>query len=103
MKRGLAVLFCVLAAGGCSRWRDTDSSAFDTGNVVSMERFELDDRDCISKADNARSYSVNGVAEDNVGKRRIYNHAYTACMLAKGYKERESGLGWPTVPDVFDF
>jgi hypothetical protein len=100
MKWQLVPLFCVLAAGGCSRWVDIDSDAFDTSNVVSMERLALDDRACIAQAENARSYGIYGISEDNVGKRRIYNHAYTACMQAKGYKEREIGLD---LSDSFDF
>lgn len=103
MKWRLAVVLCVLAAGGCSRWVDTDASTFDGSNVASMETFEHDDRDCTAKADIARSYSVYGIAQDPVGKRRIYNHTYTACMQAKGYKERESGMEWPDLPNVFDF
>jgi hypothetical protein len=99
MKRRLVVLFCVLAAGGCSRWVDVDSSAFSSG-FAPTEQFQQDDKACVSKAEIARSYGIYGVTADNVGKRRIYNQTYTACMQAKGYKEHESSFEFP---DSFDF
>ncbi|MBU6297971.1 MAG: hypothetical protein KGJ79_08580 [Alphaproteobacteria bacterium] len=87
MKRQALILFCVLAAAGCGRWADLDSDAFAQGQA-SQERFMLDSDACQRTAENARSYSIAGLAADNVGKHTVFNRAYTACMKARGYAPR---------------
>ena len=89
MRRQALILFCVLAAAGCGRWADLDSDAFAQDNAP-QERFTRDSTACAQKAVNARSYSVAGLAADNVDKHAIFNQAYAACMKAKGYRERTS-------------
>jgi hypothetical protein len=99
MKRQIAVLLCVLAAVGCARWTDIDSDAFDMGKT-DQEHFTLDSQACASQGENARSFSVQGADADNIEKRRLYNHAFAACMRTKGYRQRGS---WLDLSDTFDF
>ena len=99
MKRQIAILLCVLAATGCARWIDVDSDTFDQGKA-GQERFTLDSQACTEAGENARSFSVQGVDADTVEKRRLYNHAFAACMRAKGYRGHSS---WLDLSDTFDF
>jgi hypothetical protein len=89
MKPRALILICVLAAAGCGRWADLTSDAFAQGNAT-QERFLTDGRACAQMAEEARSYSVDGAAADNVERHAIFNRAYAACMTAKGYRERTS-------------
>ncbi|MDE1986508.1 MAG: hypothetical protein KGL29_03265 [Alphaproteobacteria bacterium] len=89
MKRQALILLCVLTAAGCGRWADLDSDAFAQGQA-SQERFSLDAAACKQAAENERSYSIRGLASDNVEKHGVFNRAYAACMKAKGYAPRTS-------------
>ena len=89
MKR--LILICVLALAGCGRWADLGSDAFAPGDA-SHEQFLDDSKACTQKADEARTYSLAGIAADNVDKHEIFNRAFAACMKAKGYREDSSAL-----------
>jgi hypothetical protein len=99
MKPRALIVICVLAAAGCGRWVDLDSDAFAPG-AATQERFNFDSDACTAKAESARSYSVAGVAADNVDKHAIFNRAYAACMKAKGYQEATSALNFWQANDL---
>jgi hypothetical protein len=89
MRRQALILICVLAAAGCGRWADLSSDAFAQGNAT-QEQFAHDSSVCAQKAEDARSFSISGLAADNVDKHAIFNRAYADCMGTKGYREATS-------------
>jgi formylglycine-generating enzyme required for sulfatase activity len=91
MKRLIPIF--VLAAAGCGHWVDLNSDAFAPGSA-SEEQFKFDSTACAQKGEDARSYSVAGMAADNVDKHAIFNRTYAACMKAKGYQEATSALNF---------
>ena len=89
MRRQALILLCVLTAAGCGHWADLNSDAFAQG-AATQEQFGRDNSACTQKAEKARSYTVAGIASDNVDNHAVFNRAFAACLKAKGYRERTS-------------
>src|SRR4051812_1278886 len=93
MFRSLALAAALLCAG-CESYGDLTADAFDPG-TASQGQFVRDSDMCTDRANIPRDYREAGAYGTHTERHEIFNAAYTACMVARGYRQRSVQFAAP--------